>query len=133
MGGYGSGWKGAKKETVESCLVLSITDLIRKKALIPGRLRRGTLVWRYEGMRGLTRRSVLKLICAMRPMPLCICNIFDAGMTRPAEKVPIEAALMAPFLLLRKLIAQRGFGTGAQSGDSAACRTISRSGGIACG
>jgi hypothetical protein len=36
MGGHGSGWKGSKKATVESSLVLSASALVRKKALVAG-------------------------------------------------------------------------------------------------
>ncbi len=36
MGGYGSGWQGAKKATVEGSLVLTASSLVRKKALVPG-------------------------------------------------------------------------------------------------
>ena len=36
MGGYGSGWQGAKKATVEGSLVLTAASLVRKTALVPG-------------------------------------------------------------------------------------------------
>lgn len=49
MGGYGSGWQGARKVTVESSLVLSITTLVRKKALVPSTRTSGSLDWTYSG------------------------------------------------------------------------------------
>ena len=36
MGGYGSGWQGAKKATVEGSLVLTAASLVRKRALMAG-------------------------------------------------------------------------------------------------
>ena len=36
MGGYGSGWHGTKKATIDESLVLSVSDLVRKRALVPG-------------------------------------------------------------------------------------------------
>ena len=36
MGGYGSGWQGAKKATVEGSLVLTAASLVRKRALVAG-------------------------------------------------------------------------------------------------
>ena len=36
MGGYGSGWRGAKKATVEDSLVLTAASLVRKRALVAG-------------------------------------------------------------------------------------------------
>lgn len=47
MGGYGSGWRGSKKATVEAGLVLSMTDLVRKGAAVPGSWTRGSWVWRH--------------------------------------------------------------------------------------
>ena len=49
MGGYGSGWQGAKKVTVEDCLVLAMTTLVRKQALVPGALTRGRWGWWRQG------------------------------------------------------------------------------------
>jgi hypothetical protein len=49
MGGLGSGFKGWKKDIVEDCLILSITELIREGALIPGVYKTGTWGWVYEG------------------------------------------------------------------------------------
>ena len=49
MGGYGSGWQGAKKATVEGSLVLTASSLVRKKALVPGSWTRGSLDWTYDG------------------------------------------------------------------------------------
>lgn len=46
MGGYGSGWRGTKKVTVEKSLSLSMTDLVRKGAAVPGLWTRGSWVWR---------------------------------------------------------------------------------------
>lgn len=36
MGGYGSGWQGSKRETVNDSLSLSIAALVRKGALVAG-------------------------------------------------------------------------------------------------
>jgi hypothetical protein len=46
MGGYGSGWQGAKKDVVDHCVVLSIKELIRARVLVPGSYKRGSLTWR---------------------------------------------------------------------------------------
>ena len=55
MGGFGSGWRRARTDVVEDCLVLSIADLIREGALVPGAVVRG--VWRgNEPGNNLTRR-----------------------------------------------------------------------------
>jgi hypothetical protein len=35
LGGFGSGWQGSKKATVEGSLVLTASALVRKKALRP--------------------------------------------------------------------------------------------------
>lgn len=48
MGGNGSGFRGPKKEIVEDCLILSISDLIRERFVVPGSRRRGSLEWTYE-------------------------------------------------------------------------------------
>ena len=47
MGGPGSGWRGTKKDAVEDGLVLSVFDLVRKKALVPGSWTRGSWIWRH--------------------------------------------------------------------------------------
>jgi hypothetical protein len=49
MGGYGSGWRGSKKDVVEDCFVLSINHFVVSKgrSLADGR-RRGSLSWRYS-------------------------------------------------------------------------------------
>ena len=49
MGGYGSGWQGSKKTTVEDTLCLSISSLMKKKALVAGSWTRGSWQWSYEG------------------------------------------------------------------------------------
>ena len=49
MGGYGSGWQGSKKTTVEDTLCLSISSLVKKKALVAGSWTRGSWQWSYEG------------------------------------------------------------------------------------
>ena len=49
MGGYGSGYQGPKKAAVEDGLTLSISDLRRKKALVPGARTGGTWIWSYAG------------------------------------------------------------------------------------
>src|SRR3954447_26904390 len=49
MGGYGSGWQGAKRATVEGCLVLSVAPLVRKGALVAGAWTSGSWCWTYGG------------------------------------------------------------------------------------
>ena len=49
MGGYGSGWQGPKRATVEDSLVLSVSALMRAGALVPGERMGGTWGWTYEG------------------------------------------------------------------------------------
>ena len=49
MGGYGSGWQGSKKATVEDSLCLSLPALVKKKALVAGSRTRGSWAWSYEG------------------------------------------------------------------------------------
>ena len=41
-------YKGLKKETVEDCLVLSVTELIKKRAIILGSRTEGLWRWTYE-------------------------------------------------------------------------------------
>ena len=48
MGGFGSGWRRARTNVVEHCLVLSIADLIREGALVPGKITHGQWVWRQR-------------------------------------------------------------------------------------
>ena len=49
MGGYGSGWQGAKKTTVEACRVLDIANLLRQRALVPSSWTSGVWAWTYAG------------------------------------------------------------------------------------
>src|SRR5450759_1253469 len=49
MGGYGSGWRRAKTNVVEDCLVLSMADLVREKVIVPGALQRGVWAWSRAG------------------------------------------------------------------------------------
>ena len=49
MGGYGSGWQGPKRATVEDSLVLSVSALTQAGALVPGERIGGLWGWRYEG------------------------------------------------------------------------------------
>jgi hypothetical protein len=49
LGGLGSGWQGSKKATVEGSLVLTVSSLLRKRALSPGAWTRGSWGWTYEG------------------------------------------------------------------------------------
>ena len=49
MGGFGSGWQGSKKATVEGSLVLTASSLARKKALVPGARTSGSWGWTYDG------------------------------------------------------------------------------------
>jgi hypothetical protein len=52
LGGFGSGWQGSKKATVEGSLVLTASALVRKKALVPGAQTAGSWGWTYEGEDG---------------------------------------------------------------------------------
>ena len=49
MGGYGSGWRGATKATVEGSLVLTAASLVRKRALVAGARTSGSLGWIFDG------------------------------------------------------------------------------------
>ena len=49
MGGYGSGFQGCRKATVEDGLTLCVNDLVRKGAIIPGSVTRGGWRWSYAG------------------------------------------------------------------------------------
>jgi hypothetical protein len=49
MGGWGSGWQGPKRTTVEECLVLSANTLARRQVLAPGVWAKGTWCWTREG------------------------------------------------------------------------------------
>ena len=49
MGGYGSGYQGPKQAAVEDGLTLSLSELFRKKALVPGNRTYGTWMWSYAG------------------------------------------------------------------------------------
>ncbi len=48
MGGWGSGWRGPKKDVVEDCIVLSINQFVVSKGRsLTGARLRGSLGWRY--------------------------------------------------------------------------------------
>ena len=49
MGGYGSGWQGATKATVEGSVVLTAASLVRKRALVAGAWTSGSLGWISDG------------------------------------------------------------------------------------
>jgi hypothetical protein len=49
MGGFGSGWQGSKKATVECSLVLTASSLVRKRALVPCARTSGSWGWTYDG------------------------------------------------------------------------------------
>ena len=49
MGGYGSGFQGARKSTVEDGLTISISAMLKKRALVPGSLTSGSWMWSYPG------------------------------------------------------------------------------------
>ena len=49
MGGYGSGWQGAKKATVEGSLILTAASLVRKRALVAGAWTSGSWGWISDG------------------------------------------------------------------------------------
>ena len=55
MGGYGSGFQGCRKATIEDGLTLCVNDLVRKRALIPGSLTSGGWHWSYEGQKSHAR------------------------------------------------------------------------------
>ena len=50
MGGYGSGWHGAKKATVEGSLVLTAASLVQKRALMAGAWTSGSWGWTLSGI-----------------------------------------------------------------------------------
>jgi hypothetical protein len=49
LGGFGSGWQGPKKATVEESLVLTASTLVRRGALVPGARTSGWWGWTGEG------------------------------------------------------------------------------------
>ena len=49
MGGNGSGFQGVRKVSVEQCLFLSVSHLVKKRAIVAGSRTTGTLQWSYEG------------------------------------------------------------------------------------
>jgi hypothetical protein len=49
MGGFGSGWQGPKKATVEASLILTASKLVRRKSLVPGARTFGSWGWTCEG------------------------------------------------------------------------------------
>src|SRR5688572_24654036 len=49
MGGSGSGFQGARKTTVEDGLTLSISSMLKKRALVPGSMASGSWHWLYPG------------------------------------------------------------------------------------
>jgi hypothetical protein len=49
MGGYGSGYNGTKKQTVEDGLTLSMSAMMGKGALNPGHATSGNWSWFYPG------------------------------------------------------------------------------------
>lgn len=49
MGGSGSGFQGARKTTVEDGLTLSLSSMLKKRALVPGSLTSGSWHWFYPG------------------------------------------------------------------------------------
>jgi hypothetical protein len=59
MGGYGSGWQGSKKTTVEDSLCLSMAALVKKNALVAGSWMRGCLwiILGYCNKTGRCRKS----------------------------------------------------------------------------
>jgi hypothetical protein len=57
MGGFGSGFQGTKRRVVEDALVLSIADLFRDRALIPGRRNAGLIRW-TDTARGKENASI---------------------------------------------------------------------------
>ncbi len=48
MGGFGSGWQGTKRYVVEDGLVLSISNLFRIRALVPGQRTSGSIRFAFE-------------------------------------------------------------------------------------
>lgn len=57
MGGFGSGFRGVRKTTIEDCLTLSVSDFLREGALVPGTTTCGAWTWSYEGRDPHTRVS----------------------------------------------------------------------------
>lgn len=49
MGGFGSGYQGERTAAVEDGLTLSMAELLRTGALVPGAVTSGTWAWSYEG------------------------------------------------------------------------------------
>ena len=49
MGGFGSGWQGPRKATIEESLVLTASTLVRRKSLVPGAHTFGSWGWTHEG------------------------------------------------------------------------------------
>jgi hypothetical protein len=48
MGGWGSGWRGSKKDVVEDCIVLSIGHIVSEAVILAGGWRRGLFSWRHS-------------------------------------------------------------------------------------
>jgi hypothetical protein len=49
VGGFGSGWQGPRKATIEESLVLTASTLVRRKSLVPGAHTFGSWGWTHEG------------------------------------------------------------------------------------
>jgi hypothetical protein len=49
LGGFGSGWQGSRKATIEESLVLTASTLVRRKSLVPGAHTFGSWGWTHEG------------------------------------------------------------------------------------
>jgi hypothetical protein len=49
MGGFGSGFQGVRKATTDDALALSISRLVRKRALVDGGATAGAWHWSYPG------------------------------------------------------------------------------------
>lgn len=47
MGGMGSGFQGTRRAAVEDGLTLSMSDLLRRGALVPGAVTRGGWMWHH--------------------------------------------------------------------------------------
>ena len=49
MGGFGSGYQGPRKQLVENSLTLSISDMMRLGAIVPGKRNGGQWSWNFPG------------------------------------------------------------------------------------
>ena len=70
--------RGARKPLVENALTISIADLMRKGALIPGHLNRGQWSWLYPGEEPQASLGYGPT-CALSSAPLCASTMTWTG------------------------------------------------------